>query len=1241
VKKVVSGHLSRLESLNEGPGGTALLGKQYLNDPAVANEYRGAIRELTRYGFWDASRKSYRPANGLWAPQRKAAALGVAYLASQRIQGKPKAGERESALVKMPTGTGKTGVIATLACCAPKIRRTIILTPRTALVEQMMKDLSWRFWERFDYCYFDSSLQRRASIEATMLEKLKSGKMNSIAELKEKGYKDIWNTRTAQRQVIVGTFNALHAVLGIEPPAHRSMHGREIRAPAAVLATCQKHPTDQNGVENFRALLREADLLIVDEGHYEPAYSWAQCVADLDVPTIIFSATPYRNDYKYFNLYGNFAFNLGFDEAVDHQLIRKVVFKKNQFAARATPSRPTAASQALSDFVAFVRARSQRYALLPEGRPAKCIVHGATYETLKALQCEFYRQDVSLRAVLIHDAHSGNDKRLNGDLKKLGSAALSALAPYRFQHVGQATNHQGPGPQSRVWLHQFKLLEGIDNADFREVFLYDGFRSARELIQQVGRALRYSDTQRRVEESARIFGSNRPFDSKSGVDSVAVVAHLQWTNYEQYEKYVAGEPERAFTAETQLLSLLKKTAPNWQYIGREFRKGFFNDDNARMDEYVVPRRAVVCHYIDPEATNPSQSVGRPLTDAAFDKMARDCRQAFQLEDRFDIRIVPAPTPSTGYDDIRLIRYLTWANSKLLHHQSIPEWKLGVMVLVRSHPYVFVLDTEGICIDFERLGLVSPSPEEMKRLFSDPGLDADGRPRKDRIRIVEATAAGLDLSETGIRSMTIRKRNLSDGYFDLAEASQAPSSLHGIAVLDDKATRRQLSIRRGGVADPTSRYIGLKDYALWTRLVTQALVDKATSAHPFFNRFAQEVDPPAKADGKAESLLLDIWGLLKTDEAAFAAKEWDPQVAKEILSYDMCLEPENVAPNGEPPDYAFVLGGKYQVRVAYARRNTIPPKGRYRLHCKELDEALITPETEPPGTFERSVFGGGQIEHGASLMALINQEQCFRVIPAVNGVVYANGIFFKPSIDWEAVRLEADGNLLSPIVISPSLAAAVSEKGEAGVDKTTWDTKSQFGLIVGAFHAPKTTTKDALLSAIAACDLIVCDDGSQEIGDFICLDSTAKAIFLVHAKAHDGAAGLSAGNLETVGRQASASLAFVGSTRSSLPYPTHWARKLRIKNRKTEKIVKILDRIHSRQNLSPQKAHARIVAALQDSTYRREVWVATSGLLSKAKAQKALANGNRKRGALQFAYYLADLLTAFGRAGVTLRIFTAS
>ncbi|MFZ1905807.1 MAG: DEAD/DEAH box helicase family protein [Steroidobacteraceae bacterium] len=1237
MRTVAGGNLSNLASINTGPGGTALLGQPYREDATVAADYRKSIHELDRFPFWYAGTKAYRPPKGLWAPQRKAVALALAYLSSQRIRRPREADARESALVKMPTGSGKTGVIATLACCAAKVRRTIVLTPRTALVKQMMKDLSWRFWERFGYCYVDSELRRRADVDAARLKKLEvSHGMMSIDELHEKGYLRIWRTRDSERQIIVGTFNALHAVLGPEPPAHRSMQGRQARPPAKVLAQCQERPKDSNGVENFRHLLRGSDLLIVDEGHYEPAFSWAQCVAELDVPTIIFSATPYRNDYKYFNLFGNFAFNLGFDEAVEHHLIRDVRFDEKQIAARATSARPNAASQDLSDFVAFVRARCQTYPLLPEGRPAKCIVHGATYETLKALQCEFYRQDASLRAVLIHDAHTGDESSLNGDLKKLGSRAVAALAPCRFQHVHDASRNQGPGPQSRVWLHQFKLLEGIDNADFHEIFLYAGFRSARELIQQVGRALRYSNPERRTKETASIFGSKRPFDAKAGVDSIATVACRQWNNYRHYERYVASEPARAFTAETQLLSLLKKTAPNWQYIGGEFRKGFFTDDNTTMAEYVVPRRAVVCHYVDPAADPQLKSGGTPLSDSAFDAIARACQQALQLEDRFDIRSVPPPEPSTGYEDVRLIRYLTWANSRNLRQQSIPEWNLGVMVMVRVRPFVFVLDTDGVCIDFERLGFFSASPEEMKRLFSDPVA------RKDRIRIVEATTAGLDLSEGGIRSMTIRKRNLSDGYFDLAEASQAPSSLHGVAVLDERTTRRELSIRRGRLADPTTRYIGLKDYVRWTRSLAKNLGDKSIMPHHFFTRFAQEVGPPDKVNGEAQNLLLDIWGLLNADDAAFANRAWDANVARELLEYDMCLEAENVAEDKDEPEWVFVLGGKYQVRVKYTRRNTIPPKGRYSLHCPALDDALVTPQTATPGTLERSPFGGGPTEHGASLMALINQEQCFRVLPAEEDVVYANGVFFKPSIDWDALRTGADGNLLEPIVISASLNAAVSEKGESGVTAVNWATRSQFGIIVSAFHDPSETTQDPMRSEIATSDLLVCDDGSAEIGDFVSLHPSSKKIILIHAKAkfNDGGTGVSASKLETVGRQASASLAFVGSTRASLPFPTHWAKKLTIRNRKTKKTVKILERVHARTRTSAKQAHQRIGAALKDPTYRREVWVVTTGIVSKKEAQEMLGGDERKRGALQFAYYLADLRTTFGRAGVTLKIFSA-
>ena len=57
-----------------------------------------------------AARITDRPSNGLWTPQRKAVAFVLAYLACQQQQPPLIGTLRESALVKMPTGTGKTGV---------------------------------------------------------------------------------------------------------------------------------------------------------------------------------------------------------------------------------------------------------------------------------------------------------------------------------------------------------------------------------------------------------------------------------------------------------------------------------------------------------------------------------------------------------------------------------------------------------------------------------------------------------------------------------------------------------------------------------------------------------------------------------------------------------------------------------------------------------------------------------------------------------------------------------------------------------------------------------------------------------------------------------------------------------------------------------------------------------------------------------------------------------------------------
>jgi len=63
------------------------------------------------------------------------------------------------------------------------------------------------------------------------------------------------------------------------------MYGREPRGVAKSLHRLQEHlegeislALPEESVEKFRALLRQFDLVIVGEGHYEPAFSSAQAV---------------------------------------------------------------------------------------------------------------------------------------------------------------------------------------------------------------------------------------------------------------------------------------------------------------------------------------------------------------------------------------------------------------------------------------------------------------------------------------------------------------------------------------------------------------------------------------------------------------------------------------------------------------------------------------------------------------------------------------------------------------------------------------------------------------------------------------------------------------------------------------------------------------------------------------------------------------------------------------------------
>src|SRR5262249_15912602 len=123
----------------------------------------------------------------------------------------------------------------------------------------------------------------------------------------------------SDRIVMVGTFGALEQVLRPDRPAHRLSGLRPQAREELPPAGREKAPlVSAAALDRLTRFLKGFDLVIVDESHYEPAFVWSQCIRKLGLPTILLSATPYRNDFRYFSITGRFVFNLSFNEAVDH-----------------------------------------------------------------------------------------------------------------------------------------------------------------------------------------------------------------------------------------------------------------------------------------------------------------------------------------------------------------------------------------------------------------------------------------------------------------------------------------------------------------------------------------------------------------------------------------------------------------------------------------------------------------------------------------------------------------------------------------------------------------------------------------------------------------------------------------------------------------------------------------------------------------------------------------------------------
>jgi superfamily II DNA or RNA helicase len=790
--------------------------------------YARDIKALKALPVWAGSPTGL----SLWHNQKEAIALGAAY-----VRVAQRSGAEEAALIKMPTGSGKSGVIAVLARCLPDVRRALVLTPREGLVQQMHADIRHRFWANMGCTDSNANDWSGPGVEPALIRILLPNATRTELICKEANSHD--------RTVLVGTLQALDRI--------RTDRDRLRRKGIATTLEDDKL-AELARLESILDLLRTFDLVVVDEGHYEPAPSWSRSVRELARPTLLLSATPFRNDYKLFTVRGSFAYNFPFPKAAKARIVREVRFAELAAQDGSAAAINSSTDDTDQDLTATDRSAIKTFATqlldlapsLTKDRPegSKIIVRAASWSALAALQ-PLLAGGGQTDAVLIHDQVRKDENR--------------KAHPLRFVTVKQA---QGAAGGATFWLHQTKLLEGIDDATFVAVAILDDFTNDRQLVQQIGRVLRSTDAKREESQIATVVARNAEQFAR---------LRTSWDQYLAFE--IAGETSLAtiIPGEAYLPEKIVPAMPGQQYVDGRFRERLPVMGSLDRGDLLVPRRAAIF------------AIGPNFEDTLAET---ETHEGILARNRFVVHPV-AGLPK----NVWAWTFFTVGESPYLSRHFVTEWQFGVTLMVRVNDHLFVFDTDGVPFDAGKIGVSRLDRQILVRLFG-PSSAAQ------KVRITKLAAASLEMADRAIRTMTTSTASFEDTFTDLLDAVLLPTNVAGYV----GNTARYLGLSRSKVTDASVRRVDIDEYVRWATAIDKELATVA-GGNRVFDRFAQLTTPDPDKAKEPRNILLDLQPL--DDFGVFVAdREGQPSTPKAPAVLDLCADIED---------------GRFQVTMIDGRR----------------------------------------------------------------------------------------------------------------------------------------------------------------------------------------------------------------------------------------------------------------------------------------------------------------------------------
>lgn len=670
----------------------------------------------------------YVEAWSFWPHQQEAIKTIKSYL-DEYAGGQPSG----SCLVNMPTGSGKSGVIAAASQFFRQSSAVLVIVPRITLREQLAADIQSRFWNHLECGPNEPS------------EELPK----DVVELESSS--DLVNNEDLTGSILVATAQLVSTIFRYRNKSEHKYH------------------------EEFDRLSDAVSMVIFDEGHYKPAPKWGKVTRALNAPTILFTATPFRNDLKIFNIDENQSKCLTFHRAVDNGYIRDVNFHQCSYDGNAAD---------------FVDETFKKYQEIFDKSPSdtgapraiiRCDDHHHILQIGKALDSK------NVSWVGIHENFDDNE------------------STNKFQHV--------PGfeeTEAVFWVHQFKLLEGVDDSRFELLSLYGELKNGRSLVQQVGRVIRNPDNE--PEATAHVLDF-------SGGDQEA-----RWKNFLSYDHLLKKHGLKVLRLSERLLEALQEAFPDVVYMDGRFRSpGVL--ESIEEEDLLLPTRTSVLQ-----------------TPMSANEIASEYRE--ELEDEEDCAVEVLNTGNTVSPQI--ILYVRFRTSRHLDERYFVEPRFNVVLIHKIDGYLFCLDTGSSRLSELDLEVQVIDSKSLKSLF-DKGNT-----------LTDVNLLNSDVGADVVRSKEIRAVDVGDLAHSFEDSRYVCSRVTGRTSVniegDERTRRRYVGLSTARVSDSSASYVKVNEYVNWLEEISGSL--KGANEPPTaFRRYGREVERPD--DPEPQNILLDI------------------------------------------------------------------------------------------------------------------------------------------------------------------------------------------------------------------------------------------------------------------------------------------------------------------------------------------------------------------------------------------------